>query len=564
MWHTLRRRRAVNGAAPALAGALAAIGLLAVLLSHFTPPARSAAVAAPIVDPTRPTANLAYTVSLQLVTTGLTTPVDVKPAGDGSGRLFVVEQNGLIRVIKNGVLLAQPFLDISAAVSCCGERGLLSVAFDPDYAANGTFYVDYTNTNGHTNIERFVVSNPAADVANVIAATKIMTITQPESNHNGGQLHFGAHDEYLYVSTGDGGGGGDQHGTIGNGQDPGTLLGKMLRLNVRGVPTYTIPPTNPFTQTAGYRPEIWALGLRNPWRFSFDRVTGDVYIADVGQNCWEEINYRPGAQAGGENYGWRVMEGFRPFNVDNFFDCNQAPITPPGLTLPIWAYGRSLGSAVSGGYVYRGQAYPWLQGRYFYADYGSGRIWSLIQSGPGQWSNTEERGPGFRISSFGQDEAGELYVLQYGDPNTPGSGALHRLTAVSPADFSASSKQASSGWVNTGGVLTYTIVIRNSGSPVSKTLRMTDTLPIGLSYLTGSFTATHGTPDAGAAPVLKWQGVMSNTFSVTLTYAALLTTTARATLANNAIIDVGGELLTRSAIVTANGVLNFAPLIRRD
>lgn len=522
-----------------------------------------AAAAAPHVEPLAVSTPTTYSISLQLIATGLNSPVDVTHAGDGSGRLFVVEQAGRIRVIKNGALLAQPFLDISAQVSCCGERGLLSVAFDPNYAANGTFYVDYTNTAGNTNVERYVVSNPAADVAGVIAATKILTVTQPESNHNGGQLQFGVNDDYLYVALGDGGGGGDLHGSIGNGQDPGTLLGKILRLNVRGVPTYTIPAGNPYTQTVGYRPEIWALGLRNPWRFSFDRANGDLYIGDVGQNCWEEIDYQP-ATGGGENYGWRVMEGFRPFDTANFFNCTQAPITPAGLTLPVAAYGHDVGSAVTGGYVYRGQNYPWLHGRYFYADSGSGRIWSLIQSSPGQWDITQERGPGFRITSFGEDEAGELYVLDYGNPQTPGSGAVYRLTSTTPADFSGSTKQASSGWVNAGDVLTYTVVIRNSGGPVSTTIRVTDTLPIGLSYLTGSFTATRGTPDDSAAPLLKWQGNLSGTVAVTLTYAAQVTATARTTLINHAIVDPGSGPLTRTAVVTVNGVLHFLPIVRRD
>jgi len=524
------------------------------------------ALAATTPRPAEPSAAAAqpnYSIALQLVAPGLSSPVDVTHAGDGSGRLFVVEQAGRIRVIKQGTLLPQPYLDISALVSCCSERGLLSVAFDPDYATNGTFYVDYTNTAGNTNVERYVVSNPAADVAGVIAATKILTVTQPESNHNGGQLQFGVNDNYLYVALGDGGGGGDLHGSIGNGQDPGTLLGKILRLNVRGVPTYTIPAGNPYTQTAGYRPEIWALGLRNPWRFSFDRANGDLYIGDVGQNCWEEIDYQPAA-GGGENYGWRVMEGFRPFDTGNFNNCTQAPITPAGLTLPVAAYGHDVGSAVTGGYVYRGHSYPWLQGRYFYADSGSGRIWSLIQSSPGQWSVTPERGPGFRITSFGEDQAGELYVLDYGNPQTPGSGALYRLTSTTPADFSGSTKQASSGWVDNGGVLTYTVVIRNSGGPLSTTIRVTDTLPIGLSYLTGSFTATRGTPDDSAAPVLKWQGSLSDTFAVTLTYAAQVTATARTTLINQAVIDPGSGPLTRTAVVTVNGVLNFLPVVRRD
>ncbi len=209
---------------------------------------------------------------------GLTHPVGIANAGDSSGRLFVLEQAGYIRVIKNGVLLSTPYLTLTSKVECCGEQGLLGLAFDPDFETNRTFYINYTTSapgfSGDTVVARYQVANAAADVANVLAVTNIITIDQPESNHNGGDLHFGPNDGYLYIGMGDGGGGGDQHGAIGNGQNPAVLLGKMLRMNVRGVPTYTIPASNPFTQTVGYRPEIWALGLRNPWRFSFDRANG--------------------------------------------------------------------------------------------------------------------------------------------------------------------------------------------------------------------------------------------------------------------------------------------------
>ncbi|CAG0997334.1 partial Aldose sugar dehydrogenase YliI, partial [Gammaproteobacteria bacterium] len=245
---------------------------------------------ATIAASTTVVASTAFTIGLELVSGGLSAPVHVTHAGDGSGRLFVVEQAGKVRVIKNGALLPTPYLTITTQVACCGEQGLLSIAFDPDFQTTRAFYLNYTNLAGNTVIERYTVADATADVANVVNSQSVLTINQPEGNHNGGQVQFGPNDDYLYIGMGDGGGGGDQHGTIGNGQDPAQLLGKMLRINVRGVPTYTIPPTNPFTQTAGYRPEIWALGLRNPWRFSFDRVNGDLFIGDVGQNCWEEID----------------------------------------------------------------------------------------------------------------------------------------------------------------------------------------------------------------------------------------------------------------------------------
>ncbi|MGH2592301.1 MAG: PQQ-dependent sugar dehydrogenase, partial [Anaerolineae bacterium] len=246
----------------------------------------------PIVSGVSASTSLSFTITLSEVASGVAQPVYLTHAGDGSGRLFVVEQVGRIKVITNGVVLAPPYLDISSIVeSGSAEQGLLSVAFDRDFETNGTFYVNYTAKagNGDTVVARYVAANPSSNVANPIAVTHLITIDQPQANHNGGQLQFGPNDNYLYIGMGDGGGSNDQgsgHAPEGNGQSPGTLLGKMLRIDVRGVPTYTIPPSNPFTQTAGYLPEIWALGLRNPWRFSFDRATGDLYIGDVGQNCY--------------------------------------------------------------------------------------------------------------------------------------------------------------------------------------------------------------------------------------------------------------------------------------
>ena len=500
-------------------------------------------------------AATAFTIGLELVSGGLSAPVHVTHAGDGSGRLFVVEQAGKVRVIKNGALLPTPYLTITTQVACCGEQGLLSIAFDPDFQTTRTFYLNYTNLAGNTVIERYTVADATADVANVVNSQIVLTINQPESNHNGGQVQFGPHDDYLYVGMGDGGGGGDQHGTIGNGQDPTQLLGKMLRINVRGVPTYTIPSANPFTQTAGYRPEIWALGLRNPWRFSFDRVNGDLFIGDVGQNCWEEIDYQPGNSAGGQNYGWRQMEGLRPFNVNNFDDCLQAPISPAGLTLPVAVYGRSLGGAVSGGYVYRGQLYPALQGVYFYADYSSGNIWSLEQTSPGVWTSDLKLDAGFNVSSFGEDQAGELYLTSLG------TGEIYRLVSAPVAplsiDLSTSTKTVSPGTAQRDNVVTYTIALRNTGDPFNNTVRVTDTIPTGLSYVNGSFAATGGTVDASAVPTLKWQGVMGSTPAITLTFAAKVTALTAQTITNTVQINpVISPTLTRSA---ALNVLNAPP-----
>lgn len=346
-----------------------------------------------------------------VVAAGLDRPVYLTHAGDGAGRLFVVELEGRIRVIKEGVLLPAPYLDITSKVSCCQEQGLFSIAFDPAYAANGTFYVNYIDKGGDIVIARYVVADPAAEVAEVVSVTPVLWIEKPYFNHNGGQLQFGPRDGYLYIGTGDGGGAGDPED---RGQNMDSLLGKILRLDVRGVPTYTIPASNPFVGVAGVRPEIWAAGLRNPWRFSFDRATGDLYIGDVGALCYEEINFEPaGASAGGRNYGWRRMEGFHAFNRDEANLCSQPRITPPGLTLPIAQYRHGPGISVTGGYVYRGRAHPEFTGAYFYGDFGSGHIWALRRTSPATWGSFELLDTAYHISSFGEDEAGELYVLSY-------------------------------------------------------------------------------------------------------------------------------------------------------
>lgn len=526
-------------------------------LGEATPRSVLAEPIEPRSQPIPFTTSNVFTIGFSLVTSGLNNPVHVTHAGDNSGRLFVIEQAGKVRVIENGVLLPAPYLDITTQVSCCFEQGLLSIAFDPDFSATRAFYLNYTDLAGNTVIERYTVADAAADVANVVNSQVVLAIDQPEANHNGGQLQFGPNDGYLYIGMGDGGGGGDQHGPNGNAQNPAELLGKMLRLNVRGVPTYTIPPTNPFTQTAGYRPEIWALGLRNPWRFSFDRANGDLYIGDVGQNCWEEIDYQPGSSGGGQNYGWRQMEGLRPFNVNNFDDCFQSPIAPAGLTLPVAVYGRSAGAAVSGGYVYRGQQYPQLQGVYFYADYSFGNVWSLVQTSPGVWSSELELDAGFNVSSFGEDQSGELYVT---GRNT---GGLYRVTSapyVPPPDLTTSIKSASRATAAQGDTVTYTIVLRNTGGPLAASARVTDTLPGGLNYVGGSFAATLGTVQA-APPVLKWTGVMSTTPVVTLTYAATVIAVGPISLVNSAEIEFDGTVLSRSATVIVDGLTLYLPLI---
>lgn len=257
---------------------------------------------------------------------GVQLPVHIAHAGDGSGRMFVVEQGGRVQLLQAGAPLSPPFLDIASRVSCCGERGLLSVAFPPAFTSKGYFYVNYTNTVGDTVIARYRLGT-SPHLADPGSEEIILTVRQPFANHNGGQLAFGP-DGFLYIGMGDGGSGGDPQN---NAQNPASLLGKLLRIDVEsGGAPYTVPVSNPFINTSSVRPEIWALGLRNPWRFAFDRQTGDLYIGDVGQNAYEEVNFQPATSTGGENYGWNLMEGAHCFRSET---CNQA-----GLTLPVAEY----------------------------------------------------------------------------------------------------------------------------------------------------------------------------------------------------------------------------------
>ncbi len=339
----------------------------------------------------------AVRIELRAVAGDLALPVGLANAGDGSRRLFVIEKRGKIRIIQGGELLPTPFLDLTDRVnSGSSERGLLGLAFDPAYATNGYFYVNYTGRQGQTVISRFSVTDDPnyADPASEIV---VLEVEQPAPNHNGGHLAFGP-DGYLYIGLGDGGGAGD---TFGNGQNSRALLGKMLRIDVHALP-YAIPPDNPFVGNSEALPEIWATGLRNPWRYSFDRATGDLYIADVGQNQFEEINWQPASSPGGQNYGWPITEGL------HCFSSRTCDLT--GLIQPIAEYDHSLGCSITGGYVYRGQMFPSLVGIYFFGDFCSGTIWGLTHASDGTWQTVELLQSGLSLSSFGEDEEGELYI----------------------------------------------------------------------------------------------------------------------------------------------------------
>ena len=343
------------------------------------------------------------------IASGLTRPLYVTHAGDGSGRLFIVEQGGLIKIWQDGAVLDTPFLDVSELISQEArsadytERGLLGLAFHPDFAANGQFFINYTERQNHgTVVARYTVSADDPNRADPASEVQLLYVPQPYGNHNGGHMVFGP-DGYLYISLGDGGSGGDPQG---NGQNLGTLLGTLLRIDVNVEDGYAIPPDNPFVGNDAARPEIWAWGLRNAWRFSFDRETGDLYIADVGQYSWEEVSFQPAGSPGGENYGWNAYEGTHEFSGN-----------PPAsdVVMPILEYGHSNGRcSITGGYVYRGADVPGLQGVYFYGDWCTGTIWTAWQGEDGVWQSQVSLESGRRISSFGEDEDGELYVVDHG------------------------------------------------------------------------------------------------------------------------------------------------------
>ena len=379
----------------------------ATMTSPATEPPPPTDTPVPIEAPVWPEIVLVETLS------GLKNPVDFADAGDGSGRLYVVEQAGLVQLFNEGVKGETPFLDIRDRVDCCGEKGLLGIAFPPDFDGSRIFYVNYTTTlpgSLHTRVSRFRLrdDNHLADPS---SEEIILEFHQPWGNHNGGQVVFGP-DGYLWIGTGDGGSGGDPQD---NGQKGQTLLGKMLRIDVTS-PTdarYLIPADNPFVGNDEFLDEIWAYGLRNPWRYSFDRETGDLYIADVGQNQWEEVSFQPADSRGGENYGWRITEGLHCFNPA--VGCSTID-----LILPVAIYGRESGQSITGGFVYRGEDHPSLQGIYFFADYVSGRIWGLRRDG-GHWEARMLLDTSHNVSSFGEDESGNLYVVDHGN------GAILRI-----------------------------------------------------------------------------------------------------------------------------------------
>lgn len=366
-----------------------------------------------------------------VVSAGLSSPVDVVNAGDGTNRLFMVEQGGRVKIVSGGVVLPGNFLDIPDSISSGGERGLLSIAFHPNFASNRYFFIYYTNTAGDLRITRFQTLAGNPDVADENTGVVLMTIPHPSfSNHNGGKLNFGP-DGNLYFGTGDGGSGGDPGNNAQNGN---SLLGKLIRINVDNFttpPYYTIPADNPYISDPLVRDEIFAIGLRNPWRWSFDRLTHDMLIADVGQDAWEEVNVLPFASSGGVNYGWRCYEGNTAYNTTG---CQPQS----NYTSPVFVYPHNSltgGFSITGGYVYRGTEFAAMVGYYICSDYVSGNTWLLKSNGAGGWNTTLQAGLPGNIAGFGEAENGDLYSLSR-------NGTLYKVITstvlpVTLLDFSA-------------------------------------------------------------------------------------------------------------------------------
>lgn len=341
----------------------------------------------------------------ELVSDGFDRPIYMTHAGDGSGRLFGVEQTGMIWVVEDGVQSDEPFLDLSRQIPPAvlrggySEQGLLGLAFHPDFEQNNIFFVHYTDTTGDTVVARYSVSSDAPNVADEASAETILTIDQPFENHNGGQLAFGS-DGYLYLGFGDGGSQGDPDQ---NAQNPASLLGKILRIDVDGGTPYAIPPDNPYANDSSFAPEVWLMGFRNPWRFSFDRATDDLYIADVGESQWEEVNFFASSDTPGANFGWEQYEATH----------SRYEGVSTDYVMPFTEYTHEFGCSVTGGYVYRGAALPELQGYYIFGDYCVGNIWASYRDQVGEWQTTLWMQTARQISSFGEDEAGELYLVDY-------------------------------------------------------------------------------------------------------------------------------------------------------
>jgi glucose/arabinose dehydrogenase len=472
-------------------------------------------------------------VGLKLVAGNLDSITNIVNAGDGSGRLFLTLQGGRIVIYNGTQILPTPLINLESLITSPrdNEQGLLGLAFHPNYASNRYFYVDYTDRNGigNTVIARYQTRADDPNRADLASGTILLTVTQPFTNHNGGQLQFGA-DGYLYIGLGDGGSGGDPQG---NGQKLNTLLGKILRIDVDHTTAspplpYAIPPDNPFVSTANTRDEIWAYGVRNPWRFSFDRTTHDLLIGDVGQNSFEEIDVQPAASTGGENYGWNVMEGKHCYPDPGVTNCNDGT-----LTLPVLEYSHASGRcSVTGGYRYRGTQIPSLAGKYLYADFCTGEVWTATPDGGGVWSSGLLVNTPYLVSTFGQDEQGELYLA-----HRDGSGAFYKFVP-SLAVSDVTMVEGNSGTSNA--VFTVTVSPAPSGTLMVNFATADGTATAGSDYVarTGVLSFAAGTSSQTVAVQVLGDTAVENdeTFTLTASYTAaagLVSATGTATITND-------------------------------
>lgn len=389
---------------------LSLVLIFAVLLSSLV----AAQETEPVVS--REAAPDPSAVKLTLIADGFSHPVLLTNAGDDSERLFIVEQSGRIWIYLDGQILTEAFLDLTDRVSQSvtrgySELGLLGLAFPPDFAETGVFYVHYNDNNSRTTLSQFNLSDDP-NIGDKDSEVVLLTLDQPFSNHNGGEITFGPNDGYLYMSLGDGGSAGDPLDT---GQNPSDWYGSILRIAVTGDGSYAVPEDNPSATHEGFAPEVWSYGLRNPYRFSFDALTGDLYIADVGQNVWEEINFQPAESVGGENYGWSDYEASAAYNSN---------AVPADMTYPIAEYSHEEGRcSVTGGYVYRGAAVTELEGAYIYGDYCSGETWAAWRNSDGEWQSDLFLSVGENVTAFGQDQALELYIVTY-------NGDIYRIDSA--------------------------------------------------------------------------------------------------------------------------------------
>jgi len=462
--------------------------------------------------------NGAIQLFLKPYANGLTNPVDISSTGvAGDLRLFVVEQNGRIRVIDpSGTLLPAPFLDIRNRVASGGERGLLGLAFNPNFVSNGYFYVNYTrNGDGATVISRFEAFNPGGNVANGNSELVLLTVSQPYGNHNGGDLEFGL-DGYLYIPLGDGGSGGDPQNRA---QDFGELLGKILRIDVDASgglspdcggnnANYYIPADNPFVDGPGNDcDEIWSYGLRNPWRFSFDKQTGDMFIGDVGQYQWEEIDFQPVNSTGGENYGWRCYEGTHAYNLSL---CNNNS----SYDFPVFEYPHGnpgFHCSVTGGYIYRGNQFSVMTGHYLLADFCSGTIWSLYPAGNGNWLETDHGSLISRPTTFGEDVNGELYIASHNE------GVIYHIQEINSTPWLAINKDGPL-TAASGDPITYTLTITNTSPITATNVTISDTIPQYATYVSSGLGGIlAGGVVTWGIPTLSHGGVVSVELVVTAT-----------------------------------------------